>query len=380
MNLINRMIVSESNPKLNINGTVKGCECEECTNGGIENQTVEYPPLSEEEIEQIIKERYFNKDEKTKKFIRRVLRKYGDRYDYSNVVYVKATEHVEIICRAKGHKPFSITLDNHLHNRGCKLCGIKKRADEQRMTLKKFIDKSNKIHGEGTYDYSKIKFVDCYTDVNIICHNHDTPYEFPQAPYHHLEGHGCPKCKFEKLADLYKLTKEEFIENANKIHGVGTYDYSQVKYVNYQTEVIIICPKHGEFPQTPNTHIHGKSGCPKCKNNYKGEIIIRKFLTENKINFEEQKKFEDCKDIRCLPFDFYIPKYNLCIEHDRIQHFKPTKRSNKMTDEESKENLKYIQNHDQIKNNYCEQKGINLLRIRYDKNVKEKLAEYFQNL
>lgn len=308
MNLINRMIVSESNPKLNINGTVKGCECEECTNGGIENQTVEYPPLSEEEIEQIIKERYFNKDEKTKKFIRRVLRMYGDRYDYSNVVYVKATEHVEIICRAKGHKPFSITLDNHLHNRGCKLCGIKKRADEQRMTLKKFIDKLNKIHGEGTYDYS------------------------------------------------------------------------QVKYVNYQTEVIIICPKHGEFPQIPNTHIHGKSGCPKCKNNYKGEIIIRKFLTENKMNFEEQKKFEDCKDIRCLPFDFYIPKYNLCIEHDGIQHFKPTKRSNKMTDEESKENLKYIQNHDQIKNNYCEQKGINLLRIRYDKNVKEKLAEYFQNL
>ena len=163
------------------------------------------------------------------------------------------------------------------------------------------------------------------------------------------------------------------------MHGIGKYNYSKVKYVNANTEVIIICPKHGEFKQTPNNHLNCQ-GCPKCKNNYKGEIIIRKFLTKNKMNFEEQKKFEDCKDIRCLPFDFYIPKYNLCIEHDGIQHFKPTKRSNKTTDKESKENFKCIQKHDKIKNNYCKEKGINLLRIKYDENVEEKLTEYFQNL
>ena len=75
MNLINRMIVSESNPKLNINGTVKGCECENCTTSKVENTTVEYPPLSEEEIERIIKERYDYKDKKTKKFIRKALKK-----------------------------------------------------------------------------------------------------------------------------------------------------------------------------------------------------------------------------------------------------------------------------------------------------------------
>ena len=94
---------------------------------------------------------------------------------------------------------------------------------------------------------------------------------------------------------------------------------------------------------------------------------------------KHKKRFKDCKDLNALPFDFYLPYYNLCIEHDGIQHFKPTKRSNKITNEEAKENFKYIQNHDQIKNNYCKEKGINLLRIKYDENVEEKLTEYFQN-
>ena len=66
MNLMNQMMSSESNPKLNINGTVKGCECEECIPSNeeiIKNQALkEYPSLSEKEIEEIINERYFYKD------------------------------------------------------------------------------------------------------------------------------------------------------------------------------------------------------------------------------------------------------------------------------------------------------------------------------
>ena len=72
----------------------------------MDNQIIEYPKLSEEEIEQIINERYFNKNEKTKTFIRKALRKHGDRYDYSNVVYMKSDVDVEIICRVEGHEPF----------------------------------------------------------------------------------------------------------------------------------------------------------------------------------------------------------------------------------------------------------------------------------
>ena len=67
----------------------ENCDCVECTIVEVKNQIVEYPPLSDEEIEQIIKERYFDKDEKTKIFIQKALRKHGDKYNYSNVVYIK---------------------------------------------------------------------------------------------------------------------------------------------------------------------------------------------------------------------------------------------------------------------------------------------------
>ena len=63
---------------------------------------------------------------------------------------------------------------------------------------------------------------------------------------------------------MAKLTTEEFIKKAREVHG-DKYDYSKVEYLDNRTPVCIICPKHGEFPQTPTIHLQG-SGCPKCGN------------------------------------------------------------------------------------------------------------------
>lgn len=65
-----------------------------------------------------------------------------------------------------------------------------------------------------------------------------------------------------------KLNTTDFINLAINIHG-NRYDYSKVDYVNMKTKVIIICPIHGEFLQSPDKHIHGKCGCPYCANNVK---------------------------------------------------------------------------------------------------------------
>ena len=209
------------------------------------------------------------------------------------------------------------------------------------MTLEEFIEYSNEVHGIGTYDYSKVNYVNMHTEVIIICPKHGN---FPQTPSNHLNGQGCYLCGLGKRANNRKLTTAEFIEKANKVQGIGRYDYSKVDYVDAQTEVIIICPNHEipyEFPQTPNNHLSGH-GCSKCKNNYKGEIAIENYLTRNNIKFEAQKRFKDCKDKRPLPFDFYLPYYNLCIEFDGEGHFKPIKRSKEMTDKQAEENLKEI--------------------------------------
>ena len=54
----------------------------------------------------------------------------------------------------------------------------------------------------------------------------------------------------------------DFIKNATNVHGTK-YDYSKVNYINNHTKAIITCRKHGDFEQTPNSHLNGR-GCPKC--------------------------------------------------------------------------------------------------------------------
>ena len=69
------------------------------------------------------------------------------------------------------------------------------------------------------------------------------------------------------------MNTKEFIEKAKSIHG-DKYDYSKVEYINATTKVCIICPKHGEFWQTPNNHTHGThpQNCPKCVGGVKSNI------------------------------------------------------------------------------------------------------------
>ena len=182
----------------------ENCNCEECVsveNVELENQTIEYPKLSEEEIEQIINERYFNKDEKTKTFIRKALIKHGDRYDYSKTIYVKAREKVEIICKVEGHSSFWQTPEHHLRGRGCQICGGSKR-----LTLEEFIEKSNLIQGKGRYDYSESEYINNRTLIKIICPK-EGHGEFWQSPYFHMAGGGCPKCANERKRErvIYTL-------------------------------------------------------------------------------------------------------------------------------------------------------------------------------
>ena len=91
------------------------------------------------------------------------------------------------------------------------------------------------------------------------------------------------------LLFLCYMTTEDFIEKAKKVHG-DKYDYSQVKYINTSTKVCIICPKHGEFWQTPNSHLQG-SGCPSCSNvkkrNAEETFVEMSKLHNNKYTYHD---------------------------------------------------------------------------------------------
>ena len=502
MNLMNRMMSYDKSK----NVIQESCECEKCINSKTENQTVEYPKLSEEEIEQIISERYFNKDDKTKTFIRKALRKHGDRYDYSNVTYVKAKSEVEIICRVEGHKPFLQTPDNHLQGKGCNNCN-----KSHKLTKETFVLKCEEKFGTELFDYSKFIYVDSSTKGIIVCKR--CGKSFLKAPSIHLQNQGCPRCDgIERLnTELYiarakeiegndehfdysetnyvnastKITiickvhnksfeilpfshlknsycpycgerntqwdTKSFINESNIIYD-NFYDYSESVYIDMHTKIKIICPIHGRFEQLPYTHLSGQ-GCKKCSiekvkqrfndslekrlNNFinkcklkygnlydlslvykdyinqrskvmiictkcnnsflmtcdnfirghgcpfcnvsSGETTISIWLRQHNIEFKSQKTFEGCKNKELLKFDFYIPSENMCIEYDGIGHFEKVNWSGKYTNKQLEENLKDTKYRDDIKNKFCKNNGIKLIRINYKQNLIKELCKLFPN-
>ena len=125
---------------------------------------------------------------------------------------------------------------------------------------------------------------------------------------------------------------------------------------------------------TPNALKQNK-GCPVC-NESKGEKAIRAYLEDNNIEFIQEYRFDGCKYRLRLPFDFYIPSLNLCIEYDGEQHYKAFNYFG------GEEKFKLTQKRDKIKNNYCEDNGINLLRIPYLEldSIEDILDEEFEKL
>ena len=171
---------------------------------------------------------------------------HGDRYDYSQVIFDKVGDKVDIICHE--HGVFSQTVTNHVAGQGCIKC-----AGIYQYTTSEIIDKFKTTHGS-TYDYSLVKYVNQRAKVKIICKRHGI---FEQLPYSHFGGCGCPDC-----GSNYQPTTDEVVEQFNAVH-LGRYDYSKVDYVNADTVVDIVCELHGVFKQTPRHHKRG-NGCSDC--------------------------------------------------------------------------------------------------------------------
>jgi hypothetical protein len=286
-----------------------------------------------------------NKKCTSEEFITKSKNVFGNLYDYSKVDYKGNKFKVELIC--KYHGSFFTRPDYHLSRlSGCPSCGKINGGFKNRN--KNWLNDFVSIHGD-RYDYSKVDYVDNKTKVEIICKKHGSFLMKPNA--HTTQKQGCYKCsrKYNNTETFIYVSKQFFIDK---------YDYSKSTYIKSHDKVEIICKKHGSFFMRPCDHINNKQGCPKCRLS-KGEVKIMRYLDNKSITYESQFIFNNCKDKRILPFDFYIPKYNLCIEFDGEQHFKPI---NYFGGQKSFENQI---RRDYIKDIYCFDNKISLIRISY---------------
>lgn len=295
---------------------------------------------------------YESKALNTEEFIKKVKLIHGDKYDYSLVNYKNCETYIEIICPI--HGKFKQKAGNHLKGNGCKKCSI----DNRRKDNDQFITEAKKTHGD-KYDYSLAKYVNNKGMIKIICPIHGV---FEIRADKHIQGIGCRECYIDSLYN----DNIKFIRKANEVHNFK-YTYDKCFYKRAHDFVIITCKIHGDFKQKAYGHLAGQ-GCPLC-NYSKGEKLIAEYLENNNIDYRPQYHFKGCKNKRVLLFDFYLPTFNTCIEYDGQQHFE------KILAWGGEKRLKYIQNNDKIKNEYCKKNNIRLIRIKFNENIEVRLKE-----
>ena len=176
----------------------------------------------------------------------------------------------------------------------------------KRLTTEQFIERAKATHGD-KYDYSKVEYVNSQTKVKIDCPIHD---EFEQTPKGHMRGNGCPTCGCIATAKVRRSSSGKFIEKARSVHG-ERYDYSEVKYINSQTKVKIVCPVHGSFEQIPTSHLSGK-GCIDCYDDRRGDSL--KSTTEQFI--------EKARSVHGDKYNY--SKVNYANNHTKVKIICPT--------------------------------------------------------
>ena len=228
---------------------------------------------------------------------------HGDKYDYSEFNYVDRNTKGKIFCK-KCNEYFLQRPHGHRAGRGCPVCAQNSRNKKQTMTTEGFMDEAVKVHGD-KYDYSRVEYRKSNIKVLIFCKTHGY---FNMRPNVHLRGQGCPSCGVESRIQKQTYDQSLFLELSRELHG-DTYDYSKVLYGGSKTKVTIVCSKHGEFLQTPDLHINGKAGCPKCKIPYLHRQLVH-FIE----NLGVTANINDRSVLSGKELDIYIPEKNLAIE------------------------------------------------------------------
>lgn len=287
------------------------------------------------------------------KIIDQFIQKHGNLYDYSQIDYQGDNVKVTILCPT--HGAFLQIPSSHKRGHKCQKC------QGRNLSLDEIIQQFNSIH-QNLYSYALITSIEKNSQkIPVLCPIHGI---FNPTVNNHKRGNGCKKC-----AGLEKPTNDQLINKFRVAHG-SKYNYSDVIYKSAHTKIQINCPIHGAFQQTPNNHKNG-NGCPAC-NDSTGESRIRTFLEQNNIIHISQHKFEGCKNKLRLPFDFYLPDSNVCIEYNGLQHYKAVEYFGG-----AKELIKRQAN-DKIKEEYCKIHNISLIIIRYNDSIELKLSKLIQ--
>ena len=272
--------------------------------------------------------------------------------------------YIKIWCGNPNHEPYKVKFENFYGNKGLNGTRCKKCYEENKYwNIDKII---NFVENEG-YQILKIyEYNYQLTRLLVWCGNpNHKPYEIAFCDFKgrsNREGNRCKLCFIERKREGQRIWTEETMKQFVEQNG---YTFIKLKEFNNNKSIIEIwCgnPNHNSYEVRFDVFKGSKdkegTRCPYC-NESKGEKRINNFLLNNNINYLVQYRFDDCKFKYTLPFDFYLPKYNCCIEFDGGQHYKIIDWFGGL------DGFIDTKIRDTIKNIYCQQNNIKLIRIPY---------------
>lgn len=283
--------------------------------------------------------------------------------------YVRTTDELEFLCKC-GNK-FKTTwkqfTSKQAKKKQCNNCG-RKNANAERKYTKEQIEKFVSKYGTKLLSDN---YENCKSELTFLCEC-GGKFEATFDSVKNGKRKRCFACQpkegnlFKKGMETHnKKSEKEFVSQLNKLRG------SSYKLIsNYSDVKGKIKLKHecGYVWETTADHVlNHKNECPECfdTKNSKLSRRIQKWLEENGYHFEKEYTFKDCFHKRLLRFDFviFLNGETIVIEADGEQHFKPFRY---IKDENKRlEKFQETKKRDAIKNEYCSEKGIQLIRIPY---------------
>lgn len=154
-------------------------------------------------------------------------------------------------------------------------------------------------------------------------------------------------------------TTETYIEEINAIYGEGVIEILG-QYIDAKTPIPIHRNDCEHDYNVAPTNLLRKKGCPKCgirQSKYMDKV--EEILISIQEPYEKEKRIEECKNVRPLPFDYYLPNKNILIEVDGEFHYVQGRFKS------AEARLESVKRRDQIKTEYCKNNNIPLLRLPY---------------
>ena len=287
--------------------------------------------------------------------------------------YINVHTKIKCKCNIDGYE-WDALPHNLINGEGCRKCFVKRNSLNNTHTQEWFNSIMNILHPDIEVLSPFVKMQE-----KVKCKCNIDGYEWSTTPDLLINrSTGCYKCSCRKTGERCRKTNSNFLL---QLKNVNPNIIPLENYIDDHTKIKCLCTIHEHvWYVVPNKILHRKTGCPKCAS-YHNENKLDTILDKWGYNYELQKKFPDCIDKKPLPFDRYLPDFNILIEYDGEQHYFPI-RFGDISNEQAKEKFDKVCLHDNIKNKYCKDNNIPLIRIPYwERNdmeyyLFEKLVEY----